>query len=140
MYLTNKNNIDSLPLINKENTEDTKYCLICWEPSCPNGENNIFKMKHITLFKYECKCDCNFHLLCFFKWVEKTKACPICREKITINNAILEKYGDIPKEKSIFNLLLRKINNITKLIFKYVSMLFLLHISIKIIAFIVSRF
>ena len=116
----------------KEEKEETKYCLICWEPQSPNGQNNIFKMKHITLFKSDCQCDCNFHLLCFFKWVEKTKACPICRKKLIINNAIWDKYRDVPKQNTI--------NNIIKIIFKYVTLLFLLHISIKIIVFIVARF
>ena len=133
----NINNIET-----KENKTDTEYCLICWEPPSSKVGNDIFKMKHITLFKSECKCNCTFHLICFFKWVEKTYTCPICREKLTINNAILEKYRGISKNTTMLDFFenARKMNTIIKIIFKYVSFLFLLYISIKIIIFIVSRF
>ena len=61
-----------------------------------------------------------------------SQSCPICRKKLIINNAIWDKYRDVPKQNTI--------NNIIKIIFKYVTLLFLLHISIKIIVFIVARF
>ena len=73
MYLTrnimtqNNNELTNNKLIYNNETnneiEDIIQCLICLEQA--TNENKVHKMKHITLFISNCKCDCNFHLYCF---------------------------------------------------------------------------
>ena len=146
MYLT-RNRAKALKIStnNEDNEDNEDYCLICWEPSFPNENNSIFKMKEITFFNSDCKCDCKIHLLCFFDWFNKTHACPICRETLTINEVVWNKYkyGDITNQKKVlmfFQKTFQKIKIMINLLFKYIQFLFLLHISIKIIVFVVSKF
>jgi len=152
MYLTRNRARALKNITNEEEGKEENYCLICWEPQCPNQQNNIYKMKEIKLFKYICKCNCKFHLVCFFDWATKTKACPICREKLSVNNELLEKYrgflvvnnNDNDNNDNRIVVLLRNTwivsRKITETIFKYITILFLMYISIKVIAFIISKF
>ena len=149
MYLT-KNNMKQ---INNELTnnklnynndtnnekEDIIQCLICWEQA--TNQNKVHKMKHITLFISNCKCDCNFHLYCFFDWVKNTPSCPICRTQLIFNNEMYQLYtlGPHYKIKLFFKKLSIWLNDTITMIIRYATILFLLRISIAIIFSIVRK-
>ena len=121
-------------------TPDIIQCLICWEPS--NEQTKIYKMKHIALFASDCDCDCNFHLHCFFDWVKKTPTCPICREPLNINNEMFDLYtlGPNYKIKLFFKKISICLNKMISMLLKYMSILFLLRISINVINSILSKY
>lgn len=126
--------------INKEEITETISCLICWEPE--TKENEIYKMKQINIFYSDCSCDCNFHLNCFFDWVKKTPTCPICRNELAFDSEkfYLHTLGPYYKTKLMFKKLLDFIKDVIKMIIKYVSILFLLQVSINVIFGILRKY
>lgn len=127
---------------NIEQSNDVTQCLICWESE--NNNNKITNMKNITMFSSNCDCDCYFHLQCFFDWVKKTPTCPICRNVLTINNELLEiyKFGSRPYYKItlFFKAIVNFTYKILQMIIKYISMLFLLYVSINTIRHIINQY
>ena len=129
---------------NKETDKETDitHCLICWEPE--NNNNKLTKMKNIMMFTSYCKCDCYFHLQCFFDWVKKSPTCPICRDTLTINNELFEIYNigsqKNYKIKIFFRIIVSLSYKILKMIINYTTMLFLLYVSINIIRHIINQY
>ena len=119
--------------------EDIIQCLICWEQA--TKQNKVHKMKHITLFISNCKCDCNFHLYCFFDWARKNPSCPICRSPLIFNEEMYQLYtlGPQYKIKLFFKKLYVWLNDTITMIIKYATILFLLRISITVIFAIVRK-
>jgi hypothetical protein len=149
MYLTrnimtqNNNELTNNKLIYNNETnnekEDIIQCLICLEQS--TNQNKVHKMKHITLFISNCKCDCNFHLYCFFNWARKNPSCPICRSPLIFNEEMYQLYtlGPQYKIKIFFKKLSVWLNDTITMIIRYATILFLLRISISVIFAIVRK-
>lgn len=133
---TNTNTNTNTEVVNP----DIIQCLICWEQS--TEKTQIYKMKHIPLFVSNCDCDCNFHLHCFFDWVKKTPTCPICRDPLNINNEMFDLYtlGPNYKIKLFFKKISICLNKMISMLLKYMSILFLLRISINVINLILSKY
>ena len=149
MYLTrnimtqNNNELTNNKLIYNNETnnekEDIIQCLICLEQA--TNQNKVHKMKHITLFISNCKCDCNFHLYCFFDWAKKNPSCPICRLPLIFNEEMYQLYtlGPQYKIKLFFKKLSVWLNDTITMIIRYATILFLLRISITVIFAIVRK-
>jgi hypothetical protein len=149
MYLTrnimtqNNNELTNNKLIYNNETnneiEDIIQCLICLEQA--TNENKVHKMKHITLFISNCKCDCNFHLYCFFNWARKNPSCPICRSPLIFNEEMYQLYtlGPQYKIKIFFKKMSVWLNDTITMIIRYATILFLLRISISVIFAIVRK-
>ena len=149
MYLTrnnmtqNNNELTNNKLIynndTNNETEDIIQCLICLEQS--TNQNKVHKMKHITLFISNCKCDCNFHLYCFFDWAKKNPSCPICRLPLIFNEEMYQLYtlGPQYKIKLFFKKFSVWLNDTITMIIRYATILFLLRISITVIFAIVRK-
>ena len=80
------NNIASFELNNDEND----ICFICWINT--NENNKLIQLEQICNINKKCKCNPKIHSLCLNDWIKCTLTCPICRQRLTV---------DEPKTKSI---------------------------------------
>lgn len=56
-------------------------CIICFES---NSNRNIITLQDINYNKRTCMCIGYIHRICFYKWYNKNKTCPICTKDIIV--------------------------------------------------------
>lgn len=116
---------------NRNENDNEKECIICWETS--NILHEVSYLQLTNIIRTTCNCNVHIHENCLCIWINDNHSCPICRTPVTVLNISFNN----STEQHVFRIwyiFLHKYKNIFYILFAYllflqISMFYFLVIS-----------